>query len=175
MDNLAISVRRATADDAPAIAALVNDAFALERAFVDGDRTSVDEIAAMTRRGVFLVLEQDYGLAAAIYLEPRGDHAYFGMLSVAPDLQGMGLGKRLVGIAEALAEASGATRMTMRIINLREELARWYRGLGYRDSGTTAAVEVDAGVVARMKRPFHFVNMHKRLGVGDAAAVGWAS
>lgn len=160
VDTLAISVRRATPDDAPELTDLVNDAYAIEKSFIDGDRTDEDEIAAMTERGVFLVLEQAGGLAAAVYLERRGEAAYFGMLSVRPGLQGMGLGKRLVRIAEAMAEATGATAMTLRIINLREELGRWYRGLGYREVGTTPYTH------RPMKRPCHFVDMHKELGAG---------
>ena len=71
MDNLAISVRRATPDDADTLADLVNEAYAIEESFVHGDRTTPGEVAEMTRDGVFLVLEQAGGLAAAIYLERR--------------------------------------------------------------------------------------------------------
>ncbi len=163
VDNLAISVRRATPEDAPAIAALVNTAYAVEQAFVDGDRTTVEEVAELTRRGVFLVLEHGTGIAAAIYLERRDVHAYFGMLAVDPALQGMGLGTRLVRIAEALAEATGAGAMTLRIVNLREELARWYKALGYQETGTSPYVD------RPVKRACHFVDMAKRL--GDVPAV----
>lgn len=166
MDNLAISVRRATPRDAAALAELVNEAYAIEKSFVEGDRTTEAEIAGMTEAGVFLVLEQAGGLAAAVYLEWRGPAAYFGMLSVRPGLQGMGLGKRLVRIAEAMAEATGATAMTLRIINLREELGRWYRSLGYREVGTTP---FDHRAV---KRPCHFVDMYKDLAASAAVSAG---
>ena len=166
MEHLAISVRRATPADAEALAELVNEAYAIEKTFVDGDRTSADEIAEMVNegRGAFLVLEMAGGLAAAVYVEGRGHAGYFGMLSVRPGLQGMGLGKRLVRIAEALAEATGARQMTLRIVNLREELARWYRSLGYREVGTTPFDRA-------LKRPAHFVDMAKNLGDASEARV----
>lgn len=159
MEHLAISVRRATPADAEALAELVNEAYAIEKSFAEGDRTSTDEIEAMVTagRGAFLVLEMAGGLAAAVYVEGRGHAAYFGMLSVRPGLQGMGLGKRLVRIAEALAEATGAREMTLRIVNLREELGRWYRSLGYREVGTTPWDH------RGLKRPAHFVDMAKDL------------
>jgi GNAT superfamily N-acetyltransferase len=173
VEHLAISVRRATPQDAGALAALVNEAYAIEKAFLDGERTSVAEIAAMCEpgaRGVFLVLEQAGGLAAAVWLERRdGAQAYFGMLSVAPGLQGMGLGKRLVRIAEAMAEATGASEMRLRIINLREELGRWYRSLGYREVGTTPFDGRGA------RRPCHFVDMSKDLGVEAALEAGFSA
>jgi len=173
VEHLAISVRRATPADAEALAQLVNDAYAIEKTFLDGDRTSADEIAEMVSggRGAFLVLEMAGGLAAAVYVEARGHAGYFGMLSVRPGLQGMGLGKRLVRIAEALAEATGAREMTLRIVSLREELGRWYRSLGYREVGTTPFDH------RALKRPAHFVDMAKDLcsvAVGAEARLGAA-
>ena len=158
--QLATAVRRATAADAPALADLVNRAFAVEELFVDGPRTSAAEIAQLIARGTFLVLEYDGGLAAAVYLEPRG---YLGLLSVAPEVQGQGLGTRLVRIAEAMCEALGCLEIELRIVNVREELGRWYRSLGYREVGT-APFEGPA------KRPCHFVEMRKQLAVTAAAA-----
>ncbi len=158
--SVAISVRRATAADAAALADLVNRAYAIEEFFVDGDRTNAAEIAAMIARATFIVLEQAGGLAAAVYVEP----GYLGMLSVAPDMQGRGLGTRLVRIAEALCEASGHATMRLKIINLREELGRWYRSLGYREVGTEPYEH------RTVKRPCHFVWMQRSLGAGSTAA-----
>src|SRR5215475_11885370 len=93
--DLAISVRRATPADAQALADLVNRAYAVESFFVEGDRTDAAEIGRMIDDGIFIVLEHKGGLAAAVYVELWG---YFGMLSVLPERQGEGLGKRLVRI-----------------------------------------------------------------------------
>ena len=160
MQPIATSVRRATSADAPALADLINRAYALEAFFVDGDRTHAAEIAELCERGVFLVLDRPGGIAAAVYVEPRG---YFGMLAVDPTIQGQGLGKRMVRIAEALCEAAGATRMQLKIINLREELGRWYRSLGYREVGTEPYQH------RTVKRPCHFVWMERSLSTAAAA------
>lgn len=157
MDTLAISVRRATPQDAVAVSELVNDCYRIEQFFVDGDRTNAGEIVQMMSAGVFLVLEEANGLAAAVYLERRGSAIYFGMLSVREDMQGFGLGTRLVRIAEAMGEALGAREITLKIVNLREELARWYRSLGYRDGATTPYTH------RSVKQPCHFVEMWKPL------------
>ncbi|MBS1124007.1 MAG: acetyltransferase, family [Deltaproteobacteria bacterium] len=158
--HLAISVRRAQPADAPALAELVNRAYAVEGFFVDGERTNADEIARLVSSGAFLVLEQHEAagpLAAAVYVEPHGDGGYIGMLSVDPGFQGMGLGTRLVRIAEAMCEAMGAKSVRLRIVNLREELGRWYRSLGYREVGTAPYDH------RPVKQPCHFVEMHKPL------------
>ena len=155
--DLAISVRRATAADAPALAALVNRAYAIETFFVDGDRTNATEIASLIEKGTFIVLEYAGGLAAAVWVEATGVKGYFGMLSVLPEMQKHGLGKRLVRIAEAMCEAAGCDEMTLQIINLREELGRWYRSLGYQEVGVTPYEH------RPVKQPCHFVEMRKSL------------
>src|SRR6476469_6981230 len=86
--ELAISVRRATAADAAAVANLVNAAYAVEVFFVDGNRTNEAEIREMMARGTFVVLEHKGGLAAAVFVDSSG---YIGMLSVLPDMQKHGL------------------------------------------------------------------------------------
>src|ERR1700733_2752173 len=162
--GLSVSVRCALASDAAALADLINDAYAIERFFVDGDRTNAAEIRKLGETGTFLVLEYAGGLAAAVYVEPRG---YFGMLAVLPGLQGHGLGRRLVGIAEALCEATGCATISLKIVNVREELGRWYRSLGSLEIGTAPYEH------RPVKRPCHFVEMRKVLRPGaalDAAA-----
>jgi len=78
-------------------------------------------------------------------------------LSVDPAFQKHGLGTRLVRIVEALCEAVGCPAVTLRIINLREELSRWYRSLGYEEVGTTPYQH------RPVKQPCHFVEMRKTL------------
>jgi ribosomal protein S18 acetylase RimI-like enzyme len=162
VQDLSASVRRATSADAQALADLVNRAYAVESFFVEGDRTTAAEIAQMMSGGTFLVLDRhDAGsLGGAVYVTIAGRRGYFGMLAVGAGLQGRGLGKRLVRIAEAMCEAAGCTEMTMKIVNLREELARWYRSLGYRATGTAPYV-----VNRTVKLACHFVEMARPLGI----------
>lgn len=164
--NIAISVRRARPDDATALAELVNRAYTVEGFFVDGLRTKADEIETLIRKGTFLVLECGTVLGAAVYVDAGAQTGvgYIGMLSVEPSLQGMGLGTRLVGIAEAMCEAMGAESVRLRIVNLREELARWYKSLGYREVGIAPYEHRD------VKQPCHFIEMRKWLGEAAAAS-----
>ena len=165
------SVRRAVPSDAAALADLVNRAYAVEGFFVDGLRTNAEEIGRLLGSGTFLVLDQAGELrprgasgpadrpplAAAVYVEARPEGGYFGMLSVAPELQGIGLGTRLVRIAEAMCEAMGAPTVRLRIVNLQEELGRWYRSMGYREVGTAPYDH------RPVKQPCHFVEMQRSI------------
>lgn len=158
--DLGLTIRRAGEDDAAAIADLVNRAYQVERFFVDGERTSTDEIAELQRRGEFLVLDYaEGGLAAGVYFRIEGDRGYFGLLSVDAHLQGSGIGRRLVAVAEAMCEAAGCRAMDLQVVNLRSELPPWYRSLGYREYGTEPFPRE-----APTKRPCHFILMSKPLG-----------
>lgn len=163
--SVSVSVRRATLSDSAAVAELVNAAYEVEKFFVDGLRTDEAEMAAIVGKGTFLVLEDSAGrLVAGVLLEPRGEGAYLGMLSVSPAAQGHGLGRRLVATAEALAEAMGCGWVDLKIVNLREELARWYRSLGYVETATAPYTH------RPVKQPCHFVEMRKLLRRDAAAA-----
>ena len=155
--NVATSVRPAGPSDYPALVTLINEAYEVERFFVEKDRTDEDEVAEMAEKGHFLVLDRAGGsLAGAVYVRIADDRGYFGMLSVAPDLRGLGLGKRLVGVAEALCTAEGCTTMDLQIVNVREELGPWYRSLGYQEIGTAPYEHAS-------KVPCHFIKMSKEL------------
>lgn len=164
--ELAPSVRRAGSADLPAVCRLVNRAYTVESFFVDGDRTGLAEVERLAREGHFLVLDEvDHGrrgeLAASVHLrvERVGARAWgkLSMLAVAPELQRRGLGHRLVAVVEATCAALGCETVELDIVNLRDELGSWYRGLGYRAVGTSPYDHRSP------RRACHFVRMEKSL------------
>ena len=152
-----IRVRKAEAADAGAIAALVNQAFAVERFFVDGDRTDEDEVRGLMARGDFLCAEIDGELGGCIYLERRGVRGYFGMLSVSPSRQKAGIGRFLVERTEDFFRAAGCVAVDIKIVHLRTELPPYYRALGYAETGTAPFVD------DKLTQDAHFVVMSKPL------------
>ena len=153
-----MEIRSARAGDAPAIAALVNRAYQVEAFFVLKDRTSVAEIEAMFSRGTFLLAELDGALVGCVFVEPRGERGYFGLLSVAPDRQGRGIGGRLVEAAEEHCRRAGCRAMDIHVVNLRTELPPYYRGRGYEETGREPFPKGEP-----TKLPCEFVVMSKPL------------
>ena len=125
--------RRAAAEDVPALVRLVNEAYVVEREFIACDRTTEDEVRGMLTRGDFLTTQDRSG---CVYVELRGERAYFGMLAVAPARQKTGLGGRLVAAAEEHARAAGCRIMDIRVVDLRQDLFPFYRRLGYVETGS---------------------------------------
>jgi GNAT superfamily N-acetyltransferase len=129
-----MTIRRAETGEAEALAALINSAFGpAEGFFIVGDRISADGVREHFARGVFLVAD-DY--AGTVFVEPRGDYAYLGLLSVAPARQGEGIGEQLITAAEDFGREHGAHSMDLRVVSLRTDLPPMYRKFGYVEYGT---------------------------------------
>jgi GNAT superfamily N-acetyltransferase len=142
-----------------AIARIINTAFQVERFFLDQDRISSEGVRTRMETGRFILAEVDHALAGCVYVEPRGERAYLGLLSVDPSRQRSGLGQLLMSAAEDHGRAAGCRFMDLLIVNLRQELPEYYRRLDYRENGTAPFPE---GV--HPKLPCHFLKMCKPLG-----------
>ena len=158
-------LRVARADEATAVAALVNTAFQVEAFFKRGDRTDAGEIGNMMQRGEFLVLDHSEardapgtGLAACVYTRTNGDRGYFGMLSIDPRSQGRGLGRSIIAAVESRFRAQGCRAIDIHVVNVRKELPPFYERLGYVASGTLPFPD-DGGAT----QPCHFIVMTKRV------------
>jgi len=145
----ALSFRLATADDIPMLVALVTCAYrgeasrvgwTTEADLLDGDRIAPEVLAAdLGRPGSRVLVAEHRGQAVACaHVALEDDAAYFGMFAVSPQLQGRGLGDRVLLEAERIArEELGQARMRMTVIDLREELIAWYTRRGYQRTGIT--------------------------------------
>ncbi len=156
-----VSIRPATNEDIAAIVRLVNRAFEVELFFLNGDRTSLENVAEMMAKGEYLLAESPEGqLLGCVYFEKRGERAYFGMLSVDPALKGTGLGRLLIEAVENHACKLGCVAMDITVVNLRTELPPYYRRFGYEISGELPPPEP---MRVRSKVPCHLVRMSKSL------------
>jgi GNAT superfamily N-acetyltransferase len=155
--------RFAEESDLAALMALINKAFKVERFFLVGDRLDLGQTRQFFARGRFLVAEIDGVLAGCVFVELRGDRSYLGLLSVDPEIQKTGLGRRLVAAAEEFAREMGSRHMDLTVVNLRTELPPFYTKLGYVQDGTAPIPEE---MTRRVSQPCHFLRMSKPLGGG---------
>src|SRR5262245_12397725 len=120
--GMPLSLRSATADDAPAIAAVINRAFAVEAFLFDGDRTDVGEVRPMVAAGRFVLAEDGGELVGCVMVEAGGERGYFGLLAVEPSRQGRGAARALVDAAEARCREAGCRAVDIHVVDLRQEL-----------------------------------------------------
>ncbi|MFD9211308.1 GNAT family N-acetyltransferase [Streptomyces sioyaensis] len=147
MPTSELTFRTALDADVPGLVELIESAYrgdtsragwTTEADLLAGQRTDPDGVSAVVRKadGRLLIAERDGELIACCQLEHRGDHAYFGMFAVRPQLQGGGLGKVIIAEAERIArETWGVREMRMTVIRQRDELIAWYERRGYRRTG----------------------------------------
>ena len=154
-----MNTRVAIEADVGSIVRVINDAFRVaESFFVDRDRTDAAKICAMMKTGKFLVSEDGGAVTACVYVELRGEGAYFGLLAVDPAVQKKGVGRAMIAAVEDYARDAGCRFMDMRIVNLRAELPPFYQRLGYAEIGTEPF-----SADAEPKLPCHFIKMSKPL------------
>jgi N-acetylglutamate synthase-like GNAT family acetyltransferase len=153
-----ISTRIAKYGDADAITRLVNAAFLVEQFFIERDRTNPETVLALMGKGKFLLAEEASSLVGCVYLELRGERGYFGMLSIDPSRQGMGVGHELVDATEKYFRDAGCKFIDLKIVDVRTELHDLYHRWGYADAGTDVYDDPTP-----TKIPVHFINMSKTL------------
>ncbi len=148
-----LTLRPATAADLAAIAALMNAAFRgvgpsagwnSEAAYIDGDRTSeahLQEELAAKPESLLLVAEEAVAqrVVGCVSLDPVSpDTWYVGSLTIDARLQNAGLGRELLTAAEVLARSRQASRMRMKVVNVRDTLIAWYQRRGYHLTGESS-------------------------------------
>jgi ribosomal protein S18 acetylase RimI-like enzyme len=172
-----LAFRLATAADIPALHQLVESAYRGESAkrgwtheadLLGGQRIDPAMLAAQVAdpAQVILVAEAAGALLGCVALVRQPDHAYLGMLTVAPNQQGRGLGDAILRAAEAQARALWqAPRIDMRVISQRAELVAWYVRRGYADSGRCEPFPYGDTRFGEPKRAdLQFVVLSKALG-----------
>jgi GNAT superfamily N-acetyltransferase len=153
-----ISFRDARTDDAEAVARLINTAFLVEQFFIERDRTNPAMVRSLMQKGKFLLAEDGSDLVGCVYSELRGERGYFGMLSIDPSRQRMGVGRQLVDAVEKYFRDAGCKFSDLKIVNVRTDLHTLYHRWGYSDTGTGIYDDPTP-----TKIPVHFITMSKPL------------
>jgi len=128
-------------------------------------RTDVSIITDLLNdpNSVFLKYSDPDGtLTGCIHLRKNGQALYLGMLSVIPEKQGAGIGKRLLQAAEKHANDVDCKSIYMQVLSHRPELTGWYLRHGYRPTGERKPFNVDKKYGVPVK-PLEFFILEKQL------------
>jgi ribosomal protein S18 acetylase RimI-like enzyme len=164
----------ATAADLSRLSALVNSAYrgegskkgwTTEADLLGGQRTDEAGLQKMidTPGAAILKYEDaDHQLVGCVYLQVKPEGLYLGMLTVSPELQGAGIGKRLLSAAETFAKQADCPAIVMTVISVRSELIAWYERHGYQRTGETQPFPADPAF-GLPKQPLEFIVLEKTI------------
>ena len=142
-----LKFRAATSHDVDAIVALVTSAYrgdssragwTTEADFLEGNRIDPEVLRADIERpgSRVLLAERNDELLSCAHIAVEDGAGYFGMFSVAPGLQGSGIGKQVLAECERIArEEWRLPAMRMTVIDIRDSLIAFYERRGYRRTG----------------------------------------
>ena len=170
-----IHITIAILSDVPSITALLNSAYRGEPS-TKGWTTEAHLIAGNTRTdennlqqimqqpGSILIkyTNEQQAIIGCVNLQQHANKIYLGMLSVSPQLQGLGVGKQLLQAAEEYAQYLKCGSIYMSVISVRTELIHWYKRHGYRDTGERKPFVEDA-LTGKHLQPLAFLILEKQM------------
>jgi ribosomal protein S18 acetylase RimI-like enzyme len=164
----------ATPQDAFELDALVNSAYrgessrkgwTTEADLLDGTRIDETAIHSLIEKSdtTILTYREEGELLGCVELRLQEGKLYLGMLSVKPNTQGQGIGKKLMAAAEDHARNAGVNRVFMTVISVRTELIDWYKRHGYQLTGERKPFEVPDSRWGIPKQELEFVVLEKKI------------
>jgi GNAT superfamily N-acetyltransferase len=153
---------------------LINEAYAIGEAglwLAGTTRTEPDEIAEAIRAEGMIAATLEGRLVGCAYVRPlEAGTADLGLLAVAVERWGDGVGHELVRSAEELMRSRGAATMQLELLvpkngihPQKERLRAWYTRLGYRVVRTAPFDAVAAHLASRLATPCEFLIFRKPL------------
>ncbi len=153
---------------------VINSAYAVGETglWLEGaTRTAPREIVEMIRSGGMLAATLEGRIVGCAYVRPLdAGTADLGLISVAPDRWGSGVGSELVHLAEELMRARGVTTMQLELLVPKgwlhpdkDRLRGWYTRLGYRVVRPAPVEKVAAHLASQLATPCEFLIFRKSL------------
>jgi len=91
----------------------------------------VANFAASIRKGHLYVALEDGQIVGFVVFYPEQDHVHLENVAVTPGFQKRGIGRKLIGFAEQVAQQNGYTRIELYTNASMTENLELYPGLGY--------------------------------------------
>jgi ribosomal protein S18 acetylase RimI-like enzyme len=139
-------ITKATLKDIQKLNTLINSAYrgetskkgwTTEANLLEGLRTTEEELSKTIQNNKNTILKfiDNDQIIGCVLLVKKKHQLYLGMLTVLPEFQNSGIGKKLLNEAEIHASQLGLSKIIMTVISVREELIKWYKRNGYVDTG----------------------------------------
>lgn len=167
-------ITKATLQDISSLNILINSAYrgetskkgwTTEAHLLAGKRTTEEELEQiiLDPKNTFLKYTENEQIIGSVLLVEKGDQLYVGMLTVSPELQNSGIGKKMLAEAEIHAKSLGLSTLSMTVVSVRSELIAWYKRHGYADTGEREPFPSSDIHINISDKPLEFIFLEKRL------------
>ena len=167
-------IKKATQEDVSQLNTLINSAYrgesskkgwTTEANILDGLRTTEEELSETiwNPKNTILKFTVNNQIIGCVLLVKKEQELYLGMLTVSPELQNSGVGKKLLQQAEIHASELKLPKIIMTVISIRNELIAWYKRNGYIDTGAREPFPASDVYIPITKEPLEFIVLEKRM------------
>lgn len=167
-------ISKSTLQDIPSLTTLINSAYrgetskkgwTTEAHLLAGKRTTEEELEQiiLDPKNTFLKYSENDKIIGSVLLVEKGDQLYVGMLTVSPELQNSGIGKKMLAEAEIHAKTLGLSTLSMTVVSVRSELIAWYKRHGYVETGEREPFPSSDIHINISDKPLEFIFLEKRL------------
>ena len=165
-------ITKATLENVSQLNTLINSAYrgesskkgwTTETNILDGLRTTEEELSEtiLNPKNTVLKFTDNNQIIGCVLLVEKEQELYLGMLTVSPELQNSGVGKKLLQQAELHALELGLPKIIMTVISVRNELIAWYKRNGYEDTGVREPFPASDVHIPISEEPLEFIVMEK--------------
>jgi ribosomal protein S18 acetylase RimI-like enzyme len=167
-------ITKATLQDISSLNILINSAYrgetskkgwTTEAHLLAGKRTTEEELEQiiLDPKNTFLKYTENDKIIGSVLLVEKEHQLYVGMLTVSPELQNSGIGKKMLAEAEIHAKSLGLSTLSMTVVSVRSELIAWYKRHGYVDTGEREPFPSSDIHINISDKPLEFIHLEKRL------------
>ncbi len=165
-------IAKVVAEDITSLNTLINSAYrgefskegwTTEAHLLEGSRTTEAELLDIIQdtSNTLLKYSDNGKIIGSVLLKVKKNELYLGMLTVSPELQNGGIGKKLLHQAEVFAAEIRLPKIIMTVISVREELIAWYKRNGYVDTGAREPFPVSDVFNPTTQEPLEFMVLEK--------------
>ncbi len=165
-------IAKVDTEDISSLNTLINSAYrgefskkgwTTEANILEGSRTTEEELLEIIQdaSNTILKFSDNSKIIGCVLLKAKANELYLGMLTVSPELQNSGVGKKLLKQAEVFAAEMQLPKIVMTVITVREELIAWYKRNGYVDTGAREPFPVSDVFNPTTQEPLEFMVLEK--------------
>ncbi|WEV48502.1 GNAT family N-acetyltransferase [Acinetobacter sp. ESL0695] len=136
-----------------------------EANIIDGNRINYEQLKKLFKEDSKLfVMFSSQELIGCVHIKKKYNSCYIGMLTSHPKFQNMGIGKKILKLAEEFSIKNySINTFEISVLSLRKELIHFYERRGYKLTGERDPYPIDADVGNPLSLDIEVLHLRKQI------------